>query len=221
MVTRLDWDPAYHIIPSRFPTVGIFDEVADPEDLEVVIALAAATNPRVMDEAGELPLVRPRDRISGPGTAPVMAAFTHAKPSRFSDGTFGVYYAGHDLKTAIAETAYHRGRFLREAGFPDERLDMRVYSVAVTGSYEDLRALPAEDPLYDPDSYALSQAFGKALYERERDGVVFRSVRRPEGECVAAFRPRAIARWSVSTHLEYRFRDYRLERVVEIRERAE
>ena len=46
-----------------------------------------------------------------------MAAFTHLNPegSRFSDGSWGVFYAGNDLNTAIAETRHHRERFLRNA----------------------------------------------------------------------------------------------------------
>ncbi len=37
----------------------------------------------------------------------VMAPFTHLNPkgSRFSDGSYGVYYAAKRLSTAIAETA--------------------------------------------------------------------------------------------------------------------
>jgi hypothetical protein len=51
------------------------------------------TNPRLREEAGNLTLVPLEDRVSGPGTTPIMAAFTHLNPegSRFSGGSFGVY----------------------------------------------------------------------------------------------------------------------------------
>ncbi|MDP9025784.1 MAG: RES family NAD+ phosphorylase, partial [Candidatus Eremiobacteraeota bacterium] len=104
MVSALDWRAAYRIIPSLYPEAGIFDRVVDVHDLDVVLELEAATNPRVLDEAGELAMVRPHDRIAGAGTTPVMAAFTHTMPSRFSDGSYGVFYAAHDEATAIAET---------------------------------------------------------------------------------------------------------------------
>lgn len=220
MVSDLGWAQTFHIVPSRYPVVNIFEEISDPADLETVIALAAATNPRVLDEAGDLHLVRSEDRISGPGTTPVMAAFTHAKPSRFGDGTFGIYYAGRDEETAIAETAYHRGRFLRDAHLSDERLDMRVYVASVSGSYDDIRRLPSTDPLYDRDSYAKSQPYGIALYETNAvDGIVFNSVRHPGGRCVAAFRPRRVRNCLASHHLEYRFTDYRLVSVLNVEER--
>lgn len=220
MTSRVRWDGAYRIIPSRYPTVGIFDDVADPEDLETVIALAAATNPRVLDEAGELPLVRAADRISGPGTTPVMAAFTHTRPSRFSDGSYGVYYAASDEATAIAETAYHRARFLRDAAFPDERLDMRVYVARITGRYDDVRARPPSDAIYDPASYAASRAYALPVYlADEQDGIVATSVRRPAGQCIAAFRPRRVRDCTVLHHLEYRFAGYELSAVVDIEAR--
>jgi len=209
-----DW---FRIIPSRYPTVSIFDEVTDPSDLETVLLLEAATNPRILDEAGELPLVRDSERISGPGTTPIMAAFTHTRPSRFSDGSFGVYYAGHDLPTAIAETAYHRSIFLRDAGLPNERLDMRLYRASVSGEYDDVRRRAASDPVYRANSYQASQTYGIKLYAADKvDGIVYRSVRRPAGECVAVFRPRLVRNCRVSGHLEYRFEDYRLVAAMDI-----
>jgi hypothetical protein len=220
VVSDLRWQRTFHIVPSRYPVIALFDDVADPADLETVVALAAATNPRVLDEVGDLRLVRDEDRISGPGTTPIMAAFTHAKPSRFGDGTFGIYYAGRDEDTAVAETAYHRGRFLHDARLPNERLDMRVYVAGVRGRYDDVRRLPKDDPLYAPDDYHTSQRYGVALYNANIvDGVVFNSVRRSGGKCVAAFRPRRISDCVVLHHLEYRFRDYRLTGVLNVEER--
>ena len=92
----------------------LFERVTDPDDLEAVFALEALTNPRLRDEAGAIELVPPKDRICGPGTAVVMAAFTHLNRtgSCFSDGTYGVFYAANDLNTAIVSTKHHRERFL-------------------------------------------------------------------------------------------------------------
>jgi hypothetical protein len=220
MVSNLGWSESFHIVPSRYPLVAIFEEIADPADLETVLELLAATNPRLLEAAGDLRLVRDEDRISGPGAAPVMAAFTHAKPSRFCDATFGIYYAARDEATAIAETAYHRGRFLRDAHLPNERLDMRVYVAAVSGRYDDLRGLPSSDSRYNPDDYTISQRYGIALYNaNDVDGIVFDSVRRRGGECVGAFRPKRVTRCVPSHHLEYRFSDYNLASVLNVEER--
>lgn len=112
-ITREAWRPCYRIVPSRFPPVGLFDRVADPADLEAVFQVEGLTNDRLREEVGELQLVLPQDRISGPGATPIMAAFTHLNPlgSRFSDGSFGIYYASKALDTAVHETVYHHEKF--------------------------------------------------------------------------------------------------------------
>ncbi len=219
MVTKLDWRSAFRIIPSLYPVAGIFDTVADARDLDAILELEAATNPRVLDETGELSMVRPTDRIAGAGSTPVMAAFTHTMPSRFSDGSYGVFYAAHDEATAIAETAYHRGRFLRNAGLKSEIVQMRVYRARIDGTFDDVRTRSRRAAIYDPNSYAASQKYGRALYMRDAvDGIAFKSVRRPVGECVAVFRPRRVRACQIVRHLEYRFEDYRLTAVLAVDE---
>ena len=56
-VRRVTWRPSYRLIPSRYPTVGLYDAIADPADLDVVFAIEALTNPRIRDELGEITLV--------------------------------------------------------------------------------------------------------------------------------------------------------------------
>lgn len=87
----INWDQSFRIIFSRYPFIGIYDRIADPADIEAVVELERLTNDRIREEAGDIALVPTADRISGPGSTPIMAVFTHAKSSRFSDGSFGVY----------------------------------------------------------------------------------------------------------------------------------
>ena len=119
-IKRIRWSHAYRVVPSRFPPVGVYDRIADPADLDAVFAIEALTNPRLRDEAGALNLVPKDRRISGPGSTPVMAAFTHLNPegSRFSDGSWGVFYAAHSVATAVEETVYHRQQFLAATAEP-------------------------------------------------------------------------------------------------------
>src|SRR3546814_5669422 len=99
------WKRAYRIVNSSFPPISLFEDVLDPEDLPTAYAMEALTNDRLMEQAGVLSRVRPEDRISGPGSSPVMAAFTHiGKSSRFSDGPFGVTYAASSQEAAIERT---------------------------------------------------------------------------------------------------------------------
>ena len=109
-----------------------------------MIALEQLTNPRVRDEVGEISLVPAAQRVTGPGASYVMASFTHINPkgSRFSDGSFGVYYAASALETAIAETVFHFEVFARDSNDPPRMEDMRVLLGTASGDFEDIASLP-------------------------------------------------------------------------------
>ena len=117
-VTPTSWAPCYRIIPSRFPPIGLFEKVARPEDLDAVFQIEAMTNDRLRDEVGDLALVPTEDRVTGPGTTAIMAAFTHLNPqgSRFTDGSYGLYYAGSSEEVALAETIHHHQKFMAATG---------------------------------------------------------------------------------------------------------
>jgi len=189
----LDWPTSCRLVASRYPPTGLFDAVADPADLDVVFEIEALANPRLRQEAGQLSLVPPEHRISGAGTTPIMSAFTHLNPegSRFSDGTWGVYYAANDLDTAVAEVAHHRARFLARTAEPAIDIDLRCYRVPVRAPLVDLRGRRAKADVLDPSSYAASQTFARARRDAGDAGIVHPSVRRRGGECVALFTPRA------------------------------
>ena len=205
-ISRVSWLPSYRIIPSRFPPVNLFERVADPEDWEAIIEVESLTNPRLRDEAGDVSLVSIDERISGPGTSIIMAAFTHLNPagSRFTDGTYGVFYTTPDLETAIAETKHHRERFMRETNEDPLHLDMRVYLVDLDAELHDIRGKQGTEALvYHPEKYATAQNLARTLREKGSNGIVYSSVRRAGGECAAVFRPRVLSNCRQERHLSY------------------
>src|SRR5687768_16700070 len=164
------------------------------------------TNDRLRDEVGALNLVPPEDRISGPGTSPIMAAFTHLPPygSRFTDGSFGVFYAGRTLDTAIAETKHHREAFLRATSESRIELDMRAYAVDLDTMLHDIRGMKDTiSEVYDPSSYVASQALAIEIRTSGSSGLAYDSVRNTDGECVAIFKPRVLSNCRQERHLTY------------------
>jgi hypothetical protein len=204
----LDWARAVRIIPSIYPPIGLFEDVADPDELEAVFAVEAITNPRLQSQVGNLGLIGENDRISGPGTTPIMAAFTHpnADGSRFSDGSFGVYYAARTERTAIEESAHHRAALMRFQNIGPQDLQMRAYWGRIKARMVELRGLrEMRAELYDPDHYAASQAFGVECKQALEWGVCYESVRKKGGECVAVFRPPACRPVRQGAHFQYRY----------------
>lgn len=211
---QIEWRPSYRIVSSRFPPVGVFDAIADAADLDALYALEGMTNPRLREQLGRIDLVPPARRIAGPGTTPVMAAFAHFNPqgSRFSPGSYGVYYAARERDTAVSETVFHRQRFLSQTAEPPCALQMRCYLADIAGNLHDIRGGWPE--VHDPDSYVASQRFAVQLRDAGSDGIAFDSVRHAGGQCVAAFYPDLVAPARQGEHLYYHWDGARIAHVV-------
>jgi hypothetical protein len=215
-VARVEWRGAVRIIRSAFPPIDLFEDIADPADWPLLIAAEQKTNPRVLDSIGRLDLVPPARRVSGSGASYLMAPFTHAttdRPSRFSDGGFGVLYAGNSFEVALFETIYHHEQFMartREAaGWTSQ---FREIVMDIEGELSDLRD-GAHQAALDPDDYAAGQRLGADLKQAGSQGVVYPSVRRSGGECAGLFYPDLAANAVQGRHLDYHWGGARVDYV--------
>jgi hypothetical protein len=158
----------------------------------------------VRQELGQLSLVPPVDRVAGPGATLIMAAFTHLNPlgSRFSDGSWGVYYAAESVDTAVAEVSHHRGVFLARTAEDAIDIDLRWIQADLIDRLHDLRGQSAAMPtVFDPDGYGASQDLGRALRSQGSQGIVYDSVRRPRGLCAAVFKPKSLSNARAAGHI--------------------
>lgn len=185
----------YRVILSRYPPIDLFGRVSNSQDWEVLYAVESLTNPRLRDGVGDIRLVSPEDRVYGDGASWIMAAFTHppvdGRGGRFNRD-FGIYYCAGDETVAIAESSFHRARFLRESRIEKTTQDMRViraHQGPVT--LHDVRHL-AGHAIYDPVDFGVAQELGYALRAAKSYGVHYQSVR-AEGECFGVMRARALS----------------------------
>jgi len=185
------WPISYRIIRSIYPPVAIFEDISAPEDWESLTAAEARWNPAIRDLVGNLALVPPNRRVAGPTASLVMGAFTHVSPartSRFSDGTYGVWYCGDRFEVALAETAYHFERFSRAT---NERAYDADYSELTAAIHGELAAAPAD--CLAPDDWTPGQKFGAKIRADGADGVLYPSVRYPAGLAAALFWPDCVS----------------------------
>ena len=193
-------------MPTRYPAITLFDRVAGPEDFDALYALEAMTNERAREELGQIDRVPREQRQYGPGSGPIMAAFTHINTlgSRFSDGSRGVFYAARERATAVAETRHHHARFLAATLQPAMHLPMRLYAVAIDARLHDLRPAGTVPPaVYDPDDSGAARALAERLHSAGSAGVVYRSVRQPRGQSVGLFKPRGASACVHAAYLLY------------------
>ncbi len=190
-VTDIDWPVSHRIIRTIYPPVSLFEDIADPADWDLIARAEARTNPRVRDKIGDLALVPPARRVGGPTASLVMAAFTHVsrlRPSRFSDGGFGVWYGGDRFEVALSETAFHFERFMARTEEPAADAQYRELRAHIAGSLHDLRGGGFADCLA-PDDWQPGQRLAASLKNAGGDGIVYPSVRYPAGQAVALFWP--------------------------------
>jgi RES domain len=204
----IEWPKAWRVIGTRYPPINLFERLSpNPRVWEALIAAEQVTNPRIRDEIGEIALVPPERRVSGPNATWVMAPFTHLNPngSRFSYGSYGVYYAAAALETAIAETAYHFARIASDSNDPPRREPMRVLLGTAACTLHEVASLPQAElrACLDPNSYAASRPFGARLREAGSDGLHYPSVRHIGGQCIAAFWPDVVGIPIQERHLQY------------------
>lgn len=214
-VSFVRWDKAVRIIRSSFPPIDLFEDIADPADWPLILAAEQKTNPRLMESIGNLDLVPPGRRVAGPGASYLMAPFTHVspdRPSRFSDGTFGVLYVAETFETALFETIYHHARFMartrERAGWTSQ---FREVVLDVDARLHDIRGNPAYLAALHPDDYSQSQVLGQQLRVAGSDGLVYPSQRRQGRECVGLFYPDCARHPVQGRHLDYHWNGGRVD----------
>jgi len=201
---RVVWQRTSRIIRSIYPPVDLFEDIADPADWEALASAEAKFNPRIRESIGDLSKVPVARRVSGPGASWVMAPFVHCsplRPSRFSDGTFGIYYAGDRTEVALAETIHHHTKTMRAT---DEAPGWTSQFRELVGSVDtDLDDVTGMADLLCPEEYAASQRFGAERRAAESNGITWPSLRYEGGNCIAVFWPDVIPIPTQGAHFAY------------------
>ena len=219
--TRVRWARAYRVIRSIHPPIDLFEDIADPADWEALASAEAKTNPRVWEHLGRLDLIPPARRVSGQGASFLMAPFVHVssdRPGRFTDGSYGVYSAGDREEVAIREVAYHHGRAM--AASAEEPGWTSQFRVLVNMLDLDLHDLREREDCHRPNDYAPSQALGRQLRDGGSNGVLYRSVRCADGECVGIFWPDVMTVPVQGDHFDFHWDGARVDRVRNCRTNA-
>lgn len=185
----------HRLIPSKYSEGGesVLVEIAeDDEHLKDIFDLDNATNDRLLAENDLLPGIGIHELVFGvPYYRIVNAAFCHAHPlgSRFNGPDRGVWYAAFELETAQAEIAFHKWIELAEVGWTEEELTYDDYLADFSAEFHDIRRDKRFADCLAPESYVASQGLAQQLLEAGSLGIVYPSVRRRKGTCLACFRP--------------------------------
>ena len=169
----------YRVANHRDAVTFLHEEGIDPEGVLEMIELLTSVN--AIESPGELcdapfklkPRLRPR--------------------TRFSDGSFAVFYCSLEPGTAQAEAQHWFGHF---AGRPNgERTALfSCFACDFAGNTKDLRPKQAEwQDLTHVDDYEFCNALGTHAFKEPLDAFLAPSARRPEGTNLPVFARRAVS----------------------------
>lgn len=183
------------LIPSRFADVedSVLAPLAENADvLRDLFDIDNATNERLRGEYGSLPGIGVDELVFGvPNFRIINAAYTYPRPegSRFNDGERGAWYCAFEAETALAEITFHKTVEYQEIGRFDDSVTYQALIADFTSTFHDIRGVDAFASYLDPASYIASQTLSSQLLDAGSMGIIYPSVRRPEGTCLACFRP--------------------------------
>lgn len=162
----------------------------------LALALLAEHDATLRPHLGHVHHVAPEDWPTVAGAGWLLAPFVRVPlpPSRFTDGSFGAWYAATTVETAQREVGFHLARWLRATEAPQAELPRLELAAEVARPGHPLvdlrgRMVRRARAVLAADTYAHSQPFGAACRALRSWGITWPSVRDPGGTCVAVLRP--------------------------------
>jgi RES domain-containing protein len=173
-------------------------DLVGPGEVDALAEIEGATSRRLIAETRGTSAVDARELVYGvPHAAHINAAFAYARPrglNRFNGPARGAWYAALEVETAITEVGFHLTRFLADTGVYEAVVDYAELFASFAGEFIDLRASP-DHPALNPNPEQGYPA-GNRLAEEARaeglNGIIYPSVRREGGTCIAALFPHAV-----------------------------
>jgi RES domain-containing protein len=162
---------------------------------EKLEALESVTSGRQEAQQKGIPGIAPEAMASGYGYHYINAAFAYTRPNgnRFNPPSWGVWYCSFECETSLEEVAYHLTRAIEACGAD---FDNETRYIELLADFEvelaDLRGMkPIPESLHSDIKigYPAGQKLATGLRENGYNGIVYPSVRRPGGTCIAAFWP--------------------------------
>lgn len=194
---QFDQAGTHRLIPAKYGAKSVLEGLPLPTNVLADLSeLDAATNERRIAERGGNSVLGPGELLLGvPEAHIVNASFSHHGPhgGRFHGRERGAWYAGFEIETSVAEVAFHKRRFLNEGRMQGKHtFDYIEFLADFSGWFHTLDVSEQESCLQPgpiPQCYGASQALAHKLLYEGSNGVVYPSVRRLGGTCIACFRP--------------------------------
>jgi hypothetical protein len=196
---------AYRNIVSLHTSTNLFDDIApNPKAASVAQWVEISTKPS--HYKSNVPIIdRPFEHALWESV--IQWPFKHWQQSRFSDGSFGVWYGSHAAETTVFETVHHWVHgFLADAGFVRDGVcvERKIYDVHLQGLLVDLRVQKSlRSTLVHPTDYSGCQLIGKALADAQMQGAATWSARQAHATNFALTKPNSLSQPHLNCQVSY------------------
>ena len=158
-LTRDFHEDIHRNIVSLRVSEDLFDDLSDnPDGWKAAIDLEIATKPHTYTSHQPV-IARPFEEADY--NEAIEYPFSHWSSSRYSNGSYGVWYGADTLETSIYETVHHwRSNLLKDANWQDVEgveIERKVYLVRCDAAFLDFREkIRTHSALIDAASYHLT-----------------------------------------------------------------
>jgi hypothetical protein len=208
---RISIDGQYRrLIPSKYPTIDIYESFGSREMQAFAAELEAVTNPRLAAKSritgGDISADAASPRLQNWNHAP----FSYPMPegSDFLPAPYSAMDLAFDTQAALARAVLRRELFMSRTGEPSCGIDMRMLVHQVKGEVIDLRSVPTDM------SVAARRLIGRQLFEDGANGVVYRTEEVPGHDFLAVFSVEILVDKAVQgAHYRFRWDGHQVSRI--------
>lgn len=127
--------------------------------------------------------------------------------TRYSDGSYPVWYGSRNIHTTLCETIYHLKYYLQaiEDIDAEEKIVKKrtIYDVYCDGIFINLVGKELTQAKIISNDYTFTQAFGRSVKEGDYPGILSPSARDSKGENINVFKQNTLKTAELLMHLDY------------------
>ena len=196
-----------HIVRDRTVRLIATARLRDPvllklvgdKDLEALAEIEGATSGRLRAEHVGADRLDRRELVFGiPHANFINAAFSYWTPralNRFNGPGRGAWYAALTRETCTHEVAFHMERELANVSDFHATVDYAEVFASFIGDFVDVCRVTPRPDFMDPNpdkSYSIGNQFADTVRAAGHYGIVYPSLRHPDGTCLVALVPHAV-----------------------------
>ena len=221
LVRHVNQDRTIRLVSTARLLDPILLKLVAADELDALSEIEGATSARLRAQEVGAERIDRRELVFGiPHATFINAAFSYWLPrgrNRFNGPGRGAWYAAIELETCLAEVSFHMERELANVGDFHATVEYAELYASFVGDFVDVRGIEPTPEFLDPDperGYPVGNQFADAVRAAGHYGIVYPSVRKKGGTCVAALVPHAVQsvaqgrvvrlRWTGKPGPEYR-----------------